>query len=69
MATPLSTTGQGVQAALQLRLLELGHNLSPSHLAALTADVMAVVNTNNATAVADSATDSVSYKAPPHNRF
>jgi len=69
MAVPLSTTGAAIQAALSLRLLELGHALSPSHIAAVTADVMAIVNANAGTVIADGGTDVVSYKAPPHNKF
>lgn len=69
MAVPLSTTGAAIQAAVTLRLNELGHALSPSHLAALVADIMSIVNTNAGTVVADGGTDVVSYKAPPHNKF
>lgn len=69
MAVPLSTTGAAIQAAVILRLNELGHALSPSHIAALVADILAITNTNSGTAVADVAVDVVSYKAPPHNKF
>lgn len=69
MAAPLSTTGQAVSAALSLRLVELGHALSPSHLASLVADVMAVINANSGTVVADSAADATAYKAPAHGKF
>lgn len=69
MAAPLSTTGQAVQAAVILRLNELGHALSPSHIAALVADIMAITNANSGTVVADSSTDAKNYPPPPHGRF
>ena len=69
MAVPLSTTGVAVKTAVSLRLNELGHALSPSHIAALTADIMAIINTNAATVVADAATDVTGYQAPAHGKF
>ncbi len=69
MAAPLSTTGTAVQTALSLRLVELGHALCPSHISALVADVMVAVNANAGTVVADAATDTVSFKPPPHTKF
>ena len=69
MAVPLSTTGQAIQASLNLRLVELGHALSPSHIAALTADIMVVINANAGTVVTDAAADVTGYQAPPHKKF
>lgn len=69
MAAPLSTTGQAIQATLILRLVELGHALSPSHIGALVADVMMTINNNAGTVVADAALDATGYKAPSHGKF
>ena len=69
MASPLSTTGQAVQTAITLRLVELNHALSPSHIAAIVADVMAAINSNAGTVVADAALDAVGYQAPRHGKF
>jgi len=62
-------TGQDILAAIVLRLGELGHALSASHQQALLYDIMAVLQADNATIVADAATDSAKYKPPPHNKF
>jgi hypothetical protein len=69
MAVPLSTTGIAVKAAISLRLNELGHALSASHIAAMVADIMAVINTNAGTVVADAAADVTGYQAPAHGKF
>jgi hypothetical protein len=69
MASPLSTTGQAIQTAVNLRMIELGHNLGQSHTAALVGDIMAVINTNAATVVADAALDVVGYQPPTHRKF
>jgi hypothetical protein len=69
MASPYTQTAQDISAAVNLRLLELGHNLSPSHQTAILYDIIAVLQTDNATIVADAATDSVKYKPPPHTKF
>jgi len=69
MAVPLSTTGVAVKAAITLRLVELGHALSPSHIAALTADIMTTINANSGTVVADAAMDTLGYQPPAHGKF
>ena len=69
MASPLSQTGQDIQAAIVLRLNELGHNLSPSHIAALVADIIAVCVADNANVAAHTVTDGASYKPPAHIKF
>jgi hypothetical protein len=67
MAT-LTGTSQDIANAINLRLSELGHALSPSHKAAILADVIAVINTDAANVIADAAAD-VNYKPPPHVKF
>lgn len=69
MAAPLSTTGQAIQTAVTLRLNELNHALSPSHIGALVADIMATINANAGTVVADAAADVTGYQAPAHKKF
>lgn len=65
----LTGTSQDIYNALNTRLLELGHALSPSHLWALTTDVIATIQQDTANVVAHAATDSALYKPPAHNKF
>lgn len=65
----LQSTNQDIYNALSLRLSELGHALSPSHLWALVTDVVAVIQADNANVVAHAATDSGLFKPPQHNKF
>lgn len=66
---PLSTTTADLTAAITLRLNELGHNFSPSHVQALIADIIQVLVTNSANIVAHSAADNPQLKPPPHTKF
>jgi hypothetical protein len=65
----LTATSQDIANAVFLRLQELGHVLSPSHQAAVLADIIATINTDAANVVADMAVDVVKFKPPPHNKF
>jgi len=69
MAVPLTQTSIDISNAVNLRLSELGHALSPSHKAALLADIIAVINADAINVVAHALTDSVNYQAPGHNKF
>lgn len=66
---PLSTTTADLTAAITIRLNELGHNLSPSHIQALIADIIQVLVTDSANIVAHSAADNPQLKPPPHIKF
>lgn len=65
----LTQTSQDIANAVFLRLQELGHALSPSHQAAILADIIAAANADAAGIVADMAVDVVKFKSPPHTKF
>lgn len=56
-------------AALTIRLNELGHSFSPSHIQALVSDILQVCVNDTATVVASSTTDNQALKPPRHDRF
>ena len=65
----LTATTADLTAAVTLRLNELGHNLSPSHIQALVADIIQVCVNDTANVVAHTTADNVNLKPPPHTKF
>jgi len=64
----ISATTADLTTAITLRLTELGHNLSPSHVQALIADILQVLVTDSANIVAHSAADNPQLKPPPRTK-
>lgn len=56
-------------AAVSARLTELGHNLSPSHISALVADIEAVIIADSGTAVSGSTADKPQLGVCAHQKF
>ena len=65
----ISATTADLTTTITLRLNELGHNLSPSHIQALIADILQVLVTDSANVISHSAADNPQLKPPPHTKF
>ena len=68
MAGALTATGVDVFNAIQKRLNVQGHFLSDRELLTLTVDIMNVINTDSANAVAHAATEIGANKVRPFQR-
>ena len=68
MAGALTATGVDIFNAIQKRLVTQGHVISDREVLTLTVDVMNVINTDSANAVAHAATEIASNKVRPFQR-